>query len=86
MKRKDIFTLLVIGVVAAFLSSIIAGAVFNSSKQRKEKAPVVTPINKDFPAVANDSRYQAIFNPNALDPTQLIQIGTSQNPSPFNSN
>lgn len=83
MKRKDIFTFVAIAIVAAVLSSIIAGAIFTSEKQRSEKVPVVEPISGNFPAVSSDSQYQAIFNKNALNPTQLIKIGTSQNTTPF---
>ena len=83
MRRKDIFTFVGIGIIAAIISSIIAGAIFTSEKQRSEKVPVVEPISADFPAVKTDSQYQAIFNDKALDPTQLIKIGTSQNNTPF---
>lgn len=85
MKRKDVITLVVIGVIASIFSYIGSGVIFTSSKQRSEKVPVVQKISSDFPAVQSDSQYQAFFNKEALNPTQLIKIGTSQNQTPFNS-
>lgn len=85
MKRKDIFILVGIGVIAAIISAITAGAIFSSSSTRSVKVPVVSPISSDFPDIAHDSQYKAIFNDKALDPTQLIKIGTGQNQQPFNN-
>lgn len=85
MKRKDIFRLVGVGVITAIISVIIAGAIFNSSSARSVKVPVVSPISSDFPDIAHDSQYKTIFNDKALDPTQLIKIGTSQNQQPFNN-
>lgn len=83
MKQKDILALVVIGIIAAVISSIAAGAIFNSSKQKPLKVAEVQKIDSTFPQVKNDPAYSAIFNEEALNPTQLIQIGTSQNPTPF---
>lgn len=85
MKQKDLLAIAVIVIVSAVISSVAAGAIFNSSEQRKEKVPVVEPISSQFPPVQNDTDFQAFFNPTALNPTQLIKIGTSQNPTPFNT-
>ncbi|MBA3757872.1 hypothetical protein H0X09_03335 [Candidatus Saccharibacteria bacterium] len=84
MKQKEFLLIAVIVIVSAVISSIAANAIFNSSDQRKEKVAVVEPISSKFPPVQNDSDYQAFFNPNAINPTQLIKIGTSQNTTPFN--
>lgn len=83
MNRKDIATLALVAVTAGILSLIIAGKLF-SSAQRPVKVPVAQTLNADFPDVRNDPNLRAIFNNNALDPTQLIQIGNSQNSAPFN--
>lgn len=85
MLRKDIAILVGIGLIAAIISSFVSGAIFNSGKARSTKVPIVSPITSTFPDIANDSDYKTVFNDKALDPTQLIKIGTSQNPQPFNS-
>jgi hypothetical protein len=84
MKQKDIVVLATIVVVAAVFSAIVSGKVFNSPSH-KLKAPEVKPISANFPDIKNDSNYKSFFNERALDPTQLIQIGTSQNATPFNA-
>lgn len=84
MKRKDILAIVGAGLIAAVISVIIAGAIFNSKTARSVKVPVVSPISSDFPDIVHDSKYKIIFNDKALDPTQLIKIGTSQNQQPFN--
>ncbi len=84
MRQKDYLLIGGIIVIAAIISSLVAGAIFNSSKHHQEKVPVVQPINGNFPQAQSDPTYQAFFNAKALDPTQLIKIGTSQNTAPFN--
>lgn len=84
MKRKDIIVLVVIGLIAALISSFIAGKVFTPPAARETKVPTSGAISSTFPDIQNDTDYQPIFNDKALDPTQLIQIGTSQNQQAFN--
>jgi energy-converting hydrogenase Eha subunit A len=84
MKQKDIAVLVGIGLIAAIISAIISGSIFNSPKQHV-KAPSVTAISSTFPDVKNDSEYKKFFNDKAIDPTQLIKIGASQNQQPFSS-
>jgi hypothetical protein len=83
MKQKDIAIFVAIAVFAMIISSILANAIFSSSKSRNLKVPVVQSISGDFPQVSTDNNLKAVFNDQALDPTQLIKIGTSQNPTPF---
>jgi hypothetical protein len=83
MKQKDIAILVGIAFFAIIVSSILANAIFSSSKSHNLKVPVVQPISSDFPQVNSDANLKAIFNDQALDPTQLIKIGTSQNQTPF---
>jgi energy-converting hydrogenase Eha subunit A len=73
MKQKDIIVLVAIAFFAMIISSILANAIFSSSKHRNLKVPVVS----------SDDSLKSIFNDQALDPTQLIKIGTSQNQAPF---
>jgi hypothetical protein len=83
MKRKELVTIAVVAVASGLLSLVIAGALFNSPSKRTAKVPVVQPISSSFPDVKNDSNYNFFLNESALDPTQPIQIGNSQNNTPF---
>jgi hypothetical protein len=86
MKRKDYLTLGIIIFIATIFSFILAGKIFGgSAKKHNLKAPQVDTISSSFPDIKNDSTYNSVFNSNALNPTQLIQIGTNQNDSSFNS-
>ena len=83
MKRGDIIKVALVAGMSAVISLVIAAAIFNSPAQHNRRVPVVQPISTSFPDVANDPNYNTIFNSKALDPTQPIQIGNSQNTSPF---
>ncbi len=85
MKQKDIAVLGAIAFIAILISGVLSGAIFNGSKNHNLKAPTVDPISAQFPQVSSEQSYKPIFNNQALDPTQLIKIGTSQNSEPFNS-
>lgn len=84
MQRKELVTMGAVAVVAAIISFIIAGALFNSPKKHNATAPNVKVITTSFPDVKNDPNYNFYLNPAALDPTQPIQIGNTQNTTPFN--
>jgi hypothetical protein len=85
MKQKDYLTLGIIIFVAAVFSIILAGKIFGGAVSKHNlSAPDVQPISSNFPDIKNDPTYNSVFNNNALNPTQLIQIGTNQNPSTFN--
>jgi len=83
MKRKELITVVVVAIASGLLSLVIAGALFSSPSQRNSKVPLVQPISSTFPDVKNDPNYNFFLNPSALDPTQPIQIGNSQNNTPF---
>lgn len=83
MKQKDIASLVAVGLAAAVFS-LFASKLLFSSGQKPSKVPVVQAVSPEFPDVKNDSAYTPIFNNKALDPTQLIQIGNTQNNTPFN--
>ena len=82
MKTKDIAAIIIFGFVAAIISFMVANAVFKPPAGSTQ-VPVISPIDPDFPDVSSDSNYSAIFNKNALDPTQPIQIGNQNNKIPF---
>jgi len=83
MKRGDVVKVVLVAGMSAVISFIIAAAIFNSPAQHNRRVPVVQPITSTFPDITNDPNYNTIFNSKALDPTQPVQIGNSQNNSPF---
>lgn len=78
MKQKDIALIIVLAVCSAVVSFVVSGWLFGKSGERQQKAEVVDVISSDFSLP--DTQY---FNSNAIDPTQLIQIGDANNPNPF---
>jgi hypothetical protein len=84
MRRKDLTKVIFVAVIWGIISIVVSGLIFKSPV-KNAKVPIVKPISTSFPQVKTDSNYQAIFNDKALDPTQLIQIGSSQNTTPFAS-
>jgi hypothetical protein len=80
--KKIPTSLLVVIVVAALLGIIMSGAIIKSPK-KNTKIQVVTPFPTTFPDVSNDSTYKAWLNTSAVDPTQSVRVGGSQNASPF---
>lgn len=85
MKRQDILRLILVGVLAAFISLLISSVIFRVPKNRSSKVPTVEAIPTSLPDLKNDSAYKTFFNKNAIDLTQPVQIGNSQNTTPFNS-
>jgi hypothetical protein len=84
MKRQTWLIVGLTAVVAAFLSFVISDALFGSPKRHPIYVPVVQKISPNFPVPQTDPTYQVFFNQQALDPTQLIQIGGNANTAPFN--
>ena len=80
MKQKDVALIILIAFISGVVSFFVSGAIFNRIGGREQKAEKVDLITADFPTP--DARY---FNYNSIDPTQMIQIGDSNNPNPFNS-
>jgi hypothetical protein len=83
MQRKDQWTLVGVAAVTAIISFIIANALFNSPTKHSLKTSTVEAISGTLPDVKNDSNYNSFINNNDLDPTQPVQIGNSQNSTPF---
>ena len=82
MKRKDIATLVVVGIITAIFSAVVSMLLFSPPKH-DAKAPSVDVISNSMPDIKNDPDYNTIFNDSALDPTQPVQIGGNQNDTPF---
>jgi hypothetical protein len=68
MKKNDIYTIIMIIVVATGLSYLIFSLVLFPAKKRQQKVEVVTPISKDF--IIPDSQY---FNIDAINPTRTVR-------------
>jgi len=79
MKQKDVTLVVMIAVISAILSFVISHALFGGTQKRQQMAQVVPVISTTFDTP--DSKY---FNTNSIDPTQLIQIGGTNNGNVFN--
>lgn len=79
MKQKDIALIIIIVFVSGIVSFVVSGKLFAPTKGH-QSVETVDKISSDFNVP--DSTY---FNKNSIDPTQLIEIGNSTNPNPFNS-
>lgn len=82
MKAKDFGMIAIFGLVAAVISFVIASNVFKPPAGSTQ-VPDVSAIDPNFPDVKNDSNFNRIFNNQALDPTQPVQIGNQSNTVPF---
>lgn len=78
MKQKDIVLIVVLVFISGVLSFVVSGMVFGKPSARNQQAEVVDVITSDFSLPS--TKY---FNTNSVDPTQLIQIGNTNNPNPF---
>lgn len=81
MSRKDKRLLILAIVLSALIASLFSKVLFRSVSHTI-KVPEVEAVSADFPSVSGDTTYKRIFNAQALDPTQAVQLG-SQNGQPF---
>jgi len=79
MKEKDIALIAIIVVISGIVSFFVSNIFFASPSNRQQKVEVVEAISPSFPTPS--AKY---FNAQSINPTELIQIGTSTNPNPFN--
>lgn len=84
MRRRDLLMIVGVAVISAIISLLLASLIFKS-KDLSTKVPVVDKINTSFPDVQHDPDYNSFLNSHALDLTQPVQIGNSQNQTPFNN-
>lgn len=78
MKQKDIGIILVVAIVAGVFSLVATNLVFTPKSTKGLKAQKIDSIQAKFQPP--DKRY---FNPESINPTQLIQIGDSTNNKPL---
>ena len=80
MKQKLIMTIIIAAAVSAFFSIIIAKFIFGSPSTGQQQVDLVPLISSNFATPSSQD-----FNSTSIDPTQLVRIGTSVNPVPFNN-
>ena len=80
MKQKDIALIIIVGAIAALASFFVSRLIFVTPANRHQQVEVVQPISTTFNLPS--SKY---FNTKAIDPTQTIKIGSSNNPAPFSN-
>lgn len=83
MKKNDILTLVVAGIIAAVFSTFLSMLVFTGGDNRQQKVDEVEVITASFPLPKDDEVLKGVFNESAIDPTQLIRIGDNTNQNPF---
>lgn len=81
MKQKDVALIIVVAFVSAIISFVVSRFLFVTPQNRQQQVEVVQGLSASFSSP--DSRY---FNSNSIDPTQLTQIGNTNNPNPFTVN
>ncbi|MDB5166060.1 MAG: hypothetical protein JWM37_132 [Candidatus Saccharibacteria bacterium] len=80
MKQKDIATIAIIAVVSGVLSFLISNKIFVTPSNRQQNVEQVDVITADFQAPS-----EKYFNSSSVNPAQSVQIGDSNNISPFGS-
>ncbi len=78
MKQKDILLIVVVAIVAAVSSYLIATQIFVSKESRQQKVEVVDEIKPTMESV--DKRF---FNSDSINPARDSDL-SSTNPVPFN--
>lgn len=80
MKQKDVALLVVVAIISGVFSFAITQFLFPSSKTRNLSIEKVETISSEF---KQPTQNDPVFNKDAINPTQLIQIGDSNRPNPF---
>lgn len=78
MKQKDIVLIIVITFISGIASFLLSNMLITNDENRSTDVEVVEAISSDLKEP--DKKY---FNDQSQNPTQLIQIGTGDNPQPL---
>lgn len=78
MKQKDIAVIIAVVFFSIIISYFVATKFISTPADRQQQVEVAPVIDTKFTQPSS-----AYFNPQAVDPTQLIQIGNNSNQSPF---
>lgn len=79
MKPNDRNTIIVVTLISAFAAFFLAKLLIGNPADKQVKVEVVPVISAEFKRPVSGS----IFNDQAVNPTQLIKIGESNNTKPF---
>lgn len=80
MKQKEILTIILTVVVSIALSVIISNIFFSGQSAKNQQVDVVPPISTNFSLPSKQ-----FFNSKSIDPTQIINIGPSNNQQIFSN-
>lgn len=79
MKQKDIALIIAVAGISTIIAFALGNFLFGGAKARSTSISVVDSVSNQFPDT--DTHY---FNSQSINPTRNIQIGTNNNPKPFN--
>jgi len=79
MKQKDVALIILISAISAVVSFTVSNILFSTPQNRQQKVAVIDKISTQF-----STPNSQFFNSQSIDPTQLIEVQTSNNPNPFN--
>jgi hypothetical protein len=78
LKQSDIAMLVLIVAISLIASYLVGDALINTSANREVEVQVISPISDQFTTPSAD-----IFVDDFINPTELIEIGNSNNNQPF---
>lgn len=83
MKQQDVALIIIVIAFAAVVSFFASNTLFASGKDKEQIIVKIDPISPTFKDV-KEVTFTKYFNPQAINPTRLIQIGETTNDNPFN--
>lgn len=78
MKQKDIALIIIVIFFSAVISLLVTNMLFSTKGKKSLSAEIVEPISAEF-----KEPDKTVFNGDAINPTQLIQIGNENNQNPI---
>lgn len=80
IKQSDIAVIILVASISLVASYFIGNSIINTDANRSTDVEVAVPISPEFPQPST-----RIFHDDAINPTELIQIGNEQSDDrPFN--
>ena len=79
MKQKDIAMIIVIAAISGSISFALSHFLFATPQNQQQEVAVVDRITTDF--INPDPKF---FNSQSINPSKLIEVGSSNNSNPFN--
>lgn len=78
IRQNDIAVIILVVSISLIASYFIGDALINTDANRSTEVEQVTPITSEFPQPDT-----GIFNDSAVNPTELIEIGSGGSETPF---